>query len=542
VTGAEPPSLWLPLRSTAFRALWSAQLVANVGTWMHTTSAQWVLTSGEASATEVAAVQTAVTLPFFLLALPAGALADAVDRRRVMFAMQVSIAAVSGSLAVACAAGHIAAPGILVATLLMGSASAVSIVAWQSMIPELVDRAVIPSAATLDGMSFNSGRILGPAAGGLLLSFLAAQWVFGVNALVFALVGVAFWVYGPRRQAGAKPDGLASALITGLRFVRYSPLLSRLLLRMLLWSFPASVIWALLPLVAHDRLDLGARGFGILFSTLGIGAVAGGLGLPVLRRHVQPNGILAIASCSYAMALLTLAAAPPAPVVGAGLVVAGGAWIAALSTMMAMAQSSLPPWVRSRGLATVLLVHQGCQAFGSLLWGLAGDLLGIEPTLALAGVILTAAGISVRRIGLRATDAVDPVPVSVWTGDSAPFDVYDGRGPVLVTVEYAVPLTAVDAFVVAVEQLGRSRRRIGARRWQAYEDTSRVGTFVEAFVVLSWGDHVQQETVRWTRADKRIRDRVEALADGPPTVRRLVAVTRPGRTDHHHHAERTAER
>lgn len=518
------PSLWEPLRTVAFRALWSAQLVANVATWMHTASAQWVLTSGGASATAIAAVQTAVTLPFFLLALPAGVLADAVDRRRVMLIMQLSVAVVSAVLAAITASGRAGSAGILIATFLMGSASAVSIIAWQSLIPDLVERPVIPSAATVDGISFNAGRIIGPAVGGLLLSVLDAEWIFGIDAIVFTLAGLAFWRWAPAAVVRGTSETMVSALRAGLRYVRYSPLIRRLLLRVLLWTLPASVIWALLPVVAHDRLHLAAGGFGALFSALGIGAVLGGVCLAPLRRRTSPNTTLMASSVSYAIALVVVATASAIPVVVGALIIAGAGWIAALSTMMAQAHASLPPWVRARGLATVLLVHQGCQAFGSLLWGLAGDAVGVRPALIIAAISLAAAGLSITRIGLRPTDAVDPVQVSVWTEPRAAALVDPGRGPILVLVEYEVRPEVAEAFRAAVEQLGRSRQRIGARRWEVYSEGERPDRVTEAFVVSSWGDHVHQESVRWTRADKRIRDAAETFAEGSPVVRRLVAI------------------
>jgi MFS family permease len=406
-------SLWLPLRVVAFRALWAAQMASNMALWTHSVSAQWVLTAGGRSSTVVAAVQTAVTLPFFLLALPAGVLVDAVGRRRVLVTMQLFVAACSLTLAVVAAAGGVGLTGLLVATLGMGAGSAASVVAWQSLIPELVDRPLVPAAATLDGMSFNAGRIVGPALGGLLLAIVAPHWIFALDALAFALAGLTFWRWTPRHAPRRTArEGVGKALVSGLGYVRHSPPMRRLLLRLFLWTLPASAIWALLPLIAHDNLGLGSRGFGALFAVLGLGAVTGGVVLQPVRARMTRNAVLAGSSLAFGASLFVVAGVRFVPVVALALVVAGAGWITVLSTTMALAQTSLPPWVRARGLAIVLLVHQGCQAVGSLLWGVVGDAIGVPQALVLAGVVLVLGGVSVRWLGLRSMDDIDPLPVS----------------------------------------------------------------------------------------------------------------------------------
>jgi MFS family permease len=466
-------------------------------------------------------------------------LVDAIDRRPVLVSMQFVIASISLLLALFTATGAIGLAGLLFATLGMGAASAISIVAWQSLIPELVDRPLVPAAATLDGISFNAGRIAGPALGGLLLSLAQPHWIFGLNVAAFALAGLAFWRWSPTRAERAARESVGResvgrALESGVRYVRHSPLLRRLLLRLILWTLPASLIWALLPLIAHDELALGSGGFGALFASLGVGAVLGGVILQPLRARMGPNAVLASASLAYGGSFFVIAVVPSFPAVAFALTVAGAAWITVVSMVMALAQVSLPPWVRARGLAIVLLVHQGCQAIGSLLWGVVGDVVGVTWALVIAGVALLAAGASVRWFGLRSMDGVDPVPVSMWTEPGPIADA--ARGPVLVLVDYHVRPEASERFLAAMEQLGQSRKRIGARRWEVYRHATCPHRFVEAYVVSSWGVHVHQESVRWTRADKRIRDAVDSLAETPPTVQRLFAAIgaqgeRAGQTD-----------
>jgi MFS family permease len=402
-------SLWRPLRVSVFRAVWAAQMASNMAIWMHTVSAQWVLTTGGARSTLVAAVQTAMTLPFFLLALPAGVLADAFERRRVLVCMQLVAAAVSLMLAVFALTGRISLTGVLVATLGIGAASATSIVAYQSLIPEMVDRPLLPAAATLDGMSFNAGRIVGPAFGGALLAVAAPAWVFLLNGIVFVVAALTFGRWSPVRRTVAVREKVGSAFRSGLGYVRNDPPMRRLLLRIFLWTLPGSLIWALLPLIAHDELGLDSSGFGALFASLGVGAVVGGIVLQPVRARLGANPVLAGASLVYGLAFFVVAGTDSVPVVATALALAGACWITVLSMTMAFAQTSLPPWVRARGLAIVLLVHQGCQALGALLWGVLADLLGVQQALMIAGTALVLGGISVRWIGLRAMGGPEPV-------------------------------------------------------------------------------------------------------------------------------------
>jgi MFS family permease len=359
-------------------------------------------------------VQTAITLPFFLLALPAGVLADAFERRRVLVSMQLSVAALSLTLAGFALAGHVSLAGLLVATLGMGAAYATSIVAYQSLIPEMVDRSLVPAAATLDGMSFNAGRIVGPALGGVLLAFAAPHWIFLANAVIFAVAGLCFWRWSPVRASIPVRESIGRAFRSGLVYMRRDPPMRRLLLRVFLWTLPASLIWALLPLIAHQELGLGARGFGALFASLGVGAVVGGVILQPVRARLTPNAVLAWASVAYGTAFYVVAAVPNVGAVAVALTVAGAAWITVLSMTMALAQVSLPPWVRARGLAIVLLVHQGCQALGSLLWGVVADLVGVPRALVVAGTVLVLGAVSLRWLGLRAMGGpdLDPVPTT----------------------------------------------------------------------------------------------------------------------------------
>jgi MFS family permease len=518
-------SLWEPLTFPRFRPLWAVQVMASVALWAHVVTGQWVLTTSSASTTAVASIQTALTLPFFLLALPAGLVADVVDRRSVLVVVQAVMAGTSGVLAVLVFAGGASQSAVLISTCFLGAGSAAAVIAWQSLIPELVERRVVASAAVLDGMSFNASRALGPALAGVVLSLAGAGWVFAAGAVAFAFAAGASARWVPRPAAAKKvAEPLGSALQAGIRFVRHSPWTRRLLLRVVMFTLPASIVYALLPVIAHERLGVGPSALGGEFAALGMGAVAGTLALHPLRRRLSANAAIGFGSVVHATVLVLVALARSPWFVAPLLMVSAAVWVGVLTTMMAAAQTVLPSWVRARAIAIVLLVHQGAMAFGSLLWGGIADLFGAQMSMLLAGLVMAASGVSARWWGLRSSAAADPQPVSLWEGDESPGHMRSRLGPVAVLVEYDVPTDHVEAFLTAMQPLGRSRRRIGARRWELFVDSMEPGRFVESYLVASWGEYVMQERHRWTRADKRLKDAAERFAVGCPVVRHLLSV------------------
>ncbi|HEX5202636.1 MAG TPA: MFS transporter, partial [Actinoplanes sp.] len=357
-------SPWTPLRHPVFRNLSIAVLASNVGTWMQTVGAQWLVVKEPDAATWVSAVQAATTLPVLLLALPSGALADRFDRRRLLLAVQVALFAVGCCLSALTAVGRMPPPLLLVFTFLFGVGQALTLPSWQAVIPEVVPRDELPSASALGAVNTNLARSAGPAVAGLLVAQIGSAAVFALNALsfgVFALVLVA-WRRKPQIPA-SHPEHLGSALRAGGRYVRYSPVVRRLLGRVVLFVLPGSVIWGLLPLVAHQELRMGASGYGILLAALGLGAIAGALLMPRIRNLITPNQLIAAAGAGYGLALVVIALVPDRYAVTAALVAAGLAWMTLVSRMNAALQLFLPNWVRARGFGIYQVVFAGGQAF-----------------------------------------------------------------------------------------------------------------------------------------------------------------------------------
>jgi MFS family permease len=520
----ESPSALAPLGRPVFRALWIAALVSNVGTWMQSVGAVWQVGNQSGSPALVALVQTAVSLPIVLLALPAGAAADVVDRRRLLLATQSWMLASAAALCAATVLG-VASPGVVLAlTFLLGLGNAANAPAWQATIPELVGGRLLAPAVALNSAGFNIGRAIGPALGGLVVAAAGPAAVFALNAVSYLGVLAVLWRWRQRRPQDELGAGeqMLGAIGAGIRYVRFAPLLRAVLLRTALFILPASALWALLPVVARERLGLDATGFGLLLGALGIGSVAGAVVLPRVRRAVPIDRRVVAGTCLYALATVALAAVGSAVLVWLAMVAAGVAWLAILTSFNVATQTAVPRWVRARALAVYLLVFQGGLAVGSALWGVVAGRLGERTALLAAAAsfglgVLAALRWRLQGIGtLDLTPSVRPEPVTVI--DPEPDD-----GPVLVLVRYRVDPSRTEEFASAMRALRRVRRRDGAYRWGLFEDVADPSCFVETYVVRSWAEHLRQHE-RFTAEDLAVRDRVRSFHTGedPPAVSHYI--------------------
>jgi predicted MFS family arabinose efflux permease len=526
--GAAVDSPWAPMRIRVFRVLWLAQLGSLVGTWMQTVGAQWLLVDSPVAPTLVALVQTANMTPVFLLALPAGVLADVLDRRRLLIAVQLASMAVAAVLAALTVTGQVTPALLLAFTFLLGCGQTLTVPAWLALIPELVPRSQLPSASALGGISMNLARAVGPALAGLLIAGVDVAAVFALNALSFGFLAVALALWRrPSEEPDELPERFGSALLAGGRYIRHSRVVRRILLRSLLFVVPGTVVWALLALVANRRLGLGPGGYGLLLAALGVGAVAGAFVLPRLRVRTSSNGILLLASLVYGAALVVVALVGSPAVVTAVLFAAGAAWLAVLASLNAAMQLFLPGWVRARGLSTYQVVFIGGQGVAAFGWGLLAEEYGLVATFLGAAGLMLAGAATLRWWPLHDTERLDRSPAMYWPEPHLDFEPEPDDGPVLVTATYRVPPEREAEFLEAMEVVRRSRRRTGASRWDLYRDGADRRQFVETFQVRSWAEHLRQHGERLTGADQQFEERAIALAEGPPEVQHLFSVRPP---------------
>ncbi len=522
VSSASP---WAPLRHKVFRVLWIASIFSNIGSWMHEVGAGWLMTSLSPSPLMVALVQAATTAPVFLLALPAGALADIVDRRRYLIASQLWMMITAALLGVLTLMGLTTAPILLVFTFALGIGTAMMMPAWGAITPELVQRGELQAAIGLNTMGMNVSRSIGPALAGLIVATAGPGMVFVLNAISFLAVIAALKTWQRPPQATELPaERLFGALRTGLRYARHSLELRAALTRGVAFFVFASASWALLPLIVRQELHSGPATYGVFLACVGVGAIGGALLLPHLHTRASRDTIVAGATVLYAFAMLALAYSGSVYAAGAAMLMTGFAWITVVSSLMTATQTALPSWVRARGLALFWVVFMGGMAAGSTLWGQVATWVGIPHTLTLAAVgALAGIGASWRyRIGLH--DANDLSPAIYWPTPMRTDDFGINRGPVMVTVEYRIDAERLPEFTKVMHEMRRIRRRDGAFMWELFSDIERPDIVVECFMIESWLEHLRQHE-RVTVADRHIIEttRTFHLGNEPPKVTHLVA-------------------
>jgi len=519
-------SLWTPLRRHAvFRSLWLAGVVSNVGTWMQNVGAVWLMTSLSPSPLMVALVQTATSAPLFLLALPAGALADVVDRRRLLLVTQVWMMLAAAALGVMTLAGATTQGALLGLTFAMGIGSALSAPAWMAIIPDLVPRSELAEAVALNGVGVNIARAVGPALGGVVVAAAGSGTVFLVNAASFVGVIVAVLAWRAKRSQSALPaEHLFAAMRAGIRYVRHAPAVQGVLIRMTIFLASASALWALMPVVAHMR-GLGAAGYGVMLASLGAGAVGGASLLPRVLRLVSTDRLVVLATVLFAATTVLLAWVACLALLCAIMVVAGVAWIALMSVFTVDAQVSVPAWVRARGLGFYQLAAQGALAAGSAAWGAVAGRIGTPLALVWSAVGLLAGLAAAPRWRLAEAEGADLTPSMHWAEPAAVVEPSPDEGPVLVRVEYLIDPQRAEEFQATMAALGRVRRRDGAMHWRLFRDPAAPGRYVEEFMSRSWVDQLRQHE-RVTVEDRVVEDAARAfhVGEGPPRVEHLVAV------------------
>ena len=492
---------------------------------MQGVAAAWLMTSLTTSPVPVALLTTMANLPLFLVGLPAGALADVIDRRWLVLMTQIWMLIVA-ALQSGLAATNWITPGILLAlTFLISLGGSLSAPAWQAIVPELVPRSELATAVALNSAGFNLARATGPAIGGLLVAAAGPAAVFLLNAISFVgiIIVIYRWKPEPRAQS-ALTEGVGSAVAAGLRFTRHSPPLRAVLVRTAAFIFAASALWALLPVIATSQLNLSAAGYGVLLASIGFGAVGGAALLPRLRTRLSMDRLVVALTLVFAAGLCVLALVQNLIVLNLVLLAVGMGWLTINSFLNVSAQIAAPAWVQARALGIYLLVSQGGLAGGSALWGVVAEQFGEQNALLAAAAVLVLGLVAARRWPLRADAADDLTPSQHWPEPKLAIEPAAADGPVLVTVEYRVPLARQADFRHAMAAIQLIRRRDGATRWELYCDAADPERMLEAFEVASWAEHLRQHE-RVTVADRAIEEQAMAWvqSDSPPIVSHFIA-------------------
>ncbi|HEY0962902.1 MAG TPA: MFS transporter [Pseudomonadales bacterium] len=523
-------SAWAPLGNTGFALLWGATLVSNTGTWMHEVGAGWLMTTLAPSPVLVALVQAANTFPIFLFALFAGALADRVDRRRLLLVINALMLCVVALLTLLVHLQRLTPLLLLLFTLVLGTGAAFMAPAWQSVVPTLVPRAQLKSAVALNSLSVNISRAVGPALAGLLLGGVGLAAPFAANALSFVAIIAAllFWRPAPVAARQLPPEPLLSAMATGLRHVRHNHALRDTLTRTAAFAFFAAAYWALLPLIARTLPGAGAGFYGVLLGAVGAGAVGGALVLPRLRRKLAADWLVLYATLLTVPVLLAYAFADSGAALILASVLAGFGWITVLTCLNVSAQTALPDWVRARGLAVYMMVLFGSLALGSAFWGQVAAITSNAGALAGAAVLLAAMVPLTWHAKLGRAERMDLSPSAWWPSPAVADTLGDpgARGPVLVTITYTVAPHEEAEFLKAIHELSSARHRDGAWAWGIYQDLEHPEEWLECFQLASWHEHLRQHQ-RATTHDRGVQEAVQKFhRGGAPQVRHLAAPRR----------------
>jgi quinol monooxygenase YgiN len=369
----------------------------------------------------------------------------------------------------------------------------------------------------------NVARSIGPALAGLIIAAFGVPVVFGLYALsvVFLALALLFWRRPPAGSQDRR-ERFVPALRAGGRYVWHEPIVRRILLRVILFITPGMTLWALLPLVATQRLGIGSAGYGALFGALGAGAILAAFVLGRVRDRLSTNGLLTVAGIVFAAALTVIVLTSNFLAALATLVFAGLAWTAVISTLIAELQLFLPVWVRARGIAIYLVTFTGSMTVGALIWGLVAEGVGLQPTFFAAAVVMLGGALAGLFWRVPETGHLDREAAVYWPEPRLAVDPELDTGPVMVTVEYTVAPEREAAFLEAMDRLRVSRRRSGATRWELYRDGDRPDRFVELFSVPSWEEHMRQHEGRLTAMDQEVEEAALAFSDPPPRAEHLL--------------------
>ena len=521
---ARPTSPWAPLSHRLFLWLWIASVVSQIGSFMTDVAQGWLMTTLSASPLLVALLATAESIPFFLLSLPAGAMADVVDRRKLLIVAQTAMSAVSLALVVATAGGAVTPAILLAFAAAVGIATALNNPAWYALPSDLLPREDLAGGVTLMGTGFNVARVVGPALGGVVVATAGPAVVFAIDAVSFVGVLIVLLAWKRERKSSVLPaERLAGAVKAGVRFARHSPALRTVLLHTFGFMSCACIAMALLPVLAKETGG-SPLAYGLLLGSFGAGAVAGTFVLPRLRARLSPDALVASGTWTFAGACAGMAFVRTLWLLAPVFAVGGVAWISVLSTLNVSAQKASPSWVRARSLAVYLLVLQGGIAAGSAFWGFVASRFGLADSFCCAGGGLLLGTLVLARARISVVDALDLTPTRHWPDPKVVGEPDPESGPVVIEVQYRIDPARAAEFVAAARELERIRRRDGAVQWWLLHDSDDPARYVEIFAVETWAEHLRQHE-RVSAADRLVEDRVRAfhLDDTRPVGRHLLA-------------------
>jgi MFS family permease len=513
------------LREPVFRLLWITWLTANICMWMNDVAAAWLMTTLTTAPVMVALVQSASTLPVFLLGLPSGALADILNRRRWFMFTQFWVATNAVVLSATLFAGWITAPLLLALTFGNGIGLALRWPVYAAIVPELVPRRELPSAIALNGIAMNTSRVVGPVLAGALIASAGSAYVFALNAVLSLTAGFIIMRWRTETKASVLPgERFFGAMRVGFQYVAQSRPMRALLARIAIFTLQTTTLFALLPLVAKHMPGGGAWVYTLLLASLGLGAIAAAFFLPRLRVLISRDRLLRDGTWLQALAMVGVGFAPNVWTAVPAMMLAGAAWLTVVNILTVSSQLALPDWVRARGMSIYMMTMMGVSAASAALWGYVAGLVDVAWTYVAAaatGLLLLAA---TKRFHAGPQAELDLSPARILQEPVPAFPVEHRMGPVMVTVEYRIDPARAEEFAAVMRESRANRLQKGALSWGLFRDTADSGRYIEYFLDESWADHLRRFD-RFTAADAELRARRYAfhIGDEPPRVSRYIA-------------------
>jgi MFS family permease len=523
-TAATGTGAFAPLSVPIFRRIWTASLISNFGHLMLGVAAAWEMTRLTDSKEMVALVQSALMLPLMLVSLPAGALADMFDRRRIaMTGLGFSI--FSGLILTTLAVSGMLTPWLLLLfCVLIGGGVALYYPAWQASIGEQVGHAQLPAAIALGTISHNIARSIGPALGGLLIVAAGAQAAFAINTLFYIplLLAFLFWrkVHVPSRLP---PERIDRAIVTGARYAMHSPPVRNVFLRTSAFTAAGAATAGLAPLVARDLLSGNAGTFGLLMGAGGVGAVGGAMLVARLRDRISPEQAVRISAVVTAASLATIGFSRSLPLSCFAMAISSAANMQSIAMLNVSVQTAVPRWVTARALSLFSASLTAGIAVGAWFWGWVASHVGLDNAFygSAAAVALTA--LLGFLIPLRRADESGAEMISLGNDPDVALALTLRSGPVTIEIDYEIDPDLARGFYNVMRQMQRARLRRGAFNWTLSRDIGHPSRWTERYQCSTWADYLRQRD-RYTQSDLDLQIEADAFHSGksPKTIRRLL--------------------
>ena len=519
--------LFAPLRTRTFRTIWSASVLGNFGQLILGVGAAWEMTRLTNSPSMVALVQTALMLPLMLVALPAGAIADMFDRRKVaMSGLVVSIAAAS-LLTFLAMQGYAGPWVILTFCSLIGVGVALYSPAWQASITEQVAAEDVPAAISLGSISYNLARSFGPAIGGLIVIAFGARAAFAANALLYLPLLLAFFLW-QRRHVPSRlpPERIDRAIVSGARYAFHARPIRTVLIRSLLFGLAGATASALAPLIAKDLLHGDAGTFGLLLGFSGAGAVVGALLVGWFRERFGTEGAVRLLAVVGGVAIAVTGFSHSLPLTCTALFIAGGANILTIALFNIAVQLAAPRWVTARALSLFSSALTGGIAIGALLWGFVASAGGLQTALYISGAMLALSPVLGLLLPLPESSQGAVELVELASAPEVRMALTLRSGPIVIEIDYTVDPADARAFYEAMRQVQRTRLRNGGFAWSLARDIADPALWTERYQCPTWGDYLRMRD-RFTQADLDLHTASRAFHRGPEELRVRRKLERP---------------